>query len=228
MNTAAAFQLLTGYPILRWQQRLLSRLLADDIPDRLSLPTGLGKTSTIALWLIARSVQPRLPRRLVYIVDRRVVVDQASREAEALSERLGPEATDPLLRALRQGLGLAPGQRLAVSPLRGGLADNAAWRVDPAAPAIIVGTVDMIGSRLLFEGYGVGRRMRPLQAGLLGCDCLVILDEAHLVPPFAALLRRIAADPALRGSAGGHPLRSLRLLTLSATGGDAPGQCFGL
>ncbi|MCS6892183.1 MAG: type I-U CRISPR-associated helicase/endonuclease Cas3, partial [Rhodovarius sp.] len=104
----------------------------------------------------------------------------------------------------------------------------AAWRVDPAAPAIIVGTVDMIGSRLLFEGYGVGRRMRPLQAGLLGCDCLVILDEAHLVPPFAALLRRIAADPALRGAAGWHPLRSLRLLTLSATGGDAAGERFGL
>lgn len=35
------------------------------------------------------------------------------------------------------------------------------WLEDPASPAIIVGTVDMIVSRLLFEGYGISRKMRP-------------------------------------------------------------------
>ncbi|MCS6911003.1 MAG: hypothetical protein NZM11_10630, partial [Anaerolineales bacterium] len=167
------FKKITGYEMLLWQKRLLDRFLRNDIPTALSLPTGLGKTSTIPIWLIARSVERSLPRRLVYVVDRRVVVDQASREAERLRERLNPDTTDPIVVALRESLALSPGQQLAVSPLRGGIVDNAAWRVDPAAPAIIVGTVDMIGSRLLFEGYGVGRRMRPLQAGLLGCDCLV-------------------------------------------------------
>jgi len=50
---------------------------------------------------------------------------------------------------------------LAISTLRGELADNREWQTDPARPAIIVGTVDMIGSRLLFSGYGAGRSYGP-------------------------------------------------------------------
>ncbi|WP_201281692.1 hypothetical protein [Methylosinus sp. Ce-a6] len=86
--------------------------------------------------------------------------------------------------ALREGLQLRSG-RLPISTLRGQFADNRAWLDDPSSPAIVVGTVDMIGSRLLFEGYGVSRKMRPYHAGFLGVDTLVLLDEAHLVPPFA-------------------------------------------
>ncbi len=50
----------------------------------------------------------------------------------------------------------------------------------------------MIGSRLLFSGYGrLGPWSRSLEAGLLGQDCLVVLDEAHLCSPFAATLAAI-------------------------------------
>jgi len=221
IDRSEAFQQLTGFPIGRWQRRLLDMLLSGEPPPGVALPTGIGKTSVMTLWLIARGFGAALPRRLVYVVDRRVVVDQASREAEALKNKLAPAVQDPLLRALRQGLGLGAEAELPVSSLRGGLADDAAWRLDPAASAIIVGTVDMIGSRLLFEGYGVSRRMRPLQAGLLGCDALVVLDEAHLVPPFAALMRSIVADASPRGSGGDGMPPGLRLMTLSATGREA-------
>lgn len=225
---AEAFRLLTGFSPMGWQTRLLGSLLSGDVPSAISLPTGLGKTAVMTLWLIARAHGAPLPRRLVYVVDRRVVVDQASAEATRLQDSLSPEASAPLARRLREGLGLGPTDRLPVSTLRGSLRENPAWRLDPTSPAIIVGTVDMIGSRLLFEGYGVSRRMRPLHAALLGCDALILLDEAHLVPPFEALLRTVATDPAMRGRSEALPVPVLRVLPLSATGRDSEAAHFRL
>lgn len=130
----------------------------------------------IAIWLIARAFAAKLPRRLVYVVDRRAVVDQATEEATRLREFVEANLS------MKAGLSLGS-KMLPVSTLRGQLVDNREWLEEPSLPAIIVGTVDMIGSRLLFEGYRVSRKMRPYHAGLLGADTLVVLDEAHLVPP---------------------------------------------
>ena len=171
------------HPPFRWQMRLLRRLLDADLPRVVDIPTGLGKTAVMALWLIALAEGARLPRRLVYVVDRRAVVDQATRFAERLRLNMSGE--------LASRLRLGAENRLPISTLRGGFADNRDWLEDPSKPAIVVGTIDMIGSRLLFEGYGVSRGMRPYHAGLLGADALVLLDEAHLCPPFEALLRQV-------------------------------------
>jgi CRISPR-associated endonuclease/helicase Cas3 len=127
-------------------------------------------------------------------------------------------------------LGLRDGQSLPISTLRGQYVDNREWLEDPAAPAIIVGTVDMVGSRLLFEGYGVSRKMRPYHAGLLGADTLVVLDEAHLVPPFEHLLRSVATEPALRSRDDWcrQCVPPFRLLSLSATGRTRSDNAVGL
>ena len=221
----SAFEALTGHPPFRWQRRLFGMLRSGDLPRAVDIPTGLGKTAVMALWLLARAGGAVLPRRLVYVVDRRAVVDQATDFAEQLRSRL----QDPGLETVRQGLKLTDAL-LPISTLRGQHVDNREWLADPAAPAIIVGTVDMVGSRLLFEGYGVSRRMRPYQAGLMGCDTLVLLDEAHLSRPFEHLLRSIErerqAGPPPREFAG--PLTTSRFpppfrsLPLSATlGSDA-------
>ena len=50
-----AFAALTGedgerHPPFRWQKRLLRRLLDADLPKVVDVPTGLGKTSVMALW----------------------------------------------------------------------------------------------------------------------------------------------------------------------------------
>ena len=225
-----AFKALTGHPPFPWQRRLFTRLSGGELPSAVDVPTGLGKTWVMAIWLLARAAGARLPRRLVYVVDRRAVVDQATDSAELLREEL--ERSD--LRPVRNALGLA-GRRLPISTLRGQHVDNREWLDDPVGPAIVVGTVDMIGSRLLFEGYGVSRRMRPMQAGLLGCDALVLLDEAHLARPFEELLKAIEkgrqppvgehGGPTFEELAGPLATGSLpppfRVLPLSATLGSA-------
>jgi CRISPR-associated endonuclease/helicase Cas3 len=193
------------------------------LPEALDIPTGLGKTSVMAIWLVARACGAKLPRRLVYVVDRRAVVDQATEVAIALREWI--ERNADLKKAL--GLGDRP---LPISTLRGQYADNREWLEDPSAPAIVVGTVDMVGSRLLFEGYGVSRKMRPYHAGLLGVDTLLVLDEAHLTAPFEHLLRAIATDPVFRPR---DPqwyslVPPFILLTLTATGRAQADNTLGL
>jgi CRISPR-associated endonuclease/helicase Cas3 len=214
------FEQLTGFRPLSWQTRLFNDYLAGGrVPSAVDIPTGLGKTAIMALWLIARANGASLPRRLVYVVDRRAVVDQATAFAELLRDRLDSYAV-----CLKPGLQL-DNRSLPISTLRGQFTDNREWLADPSQPAIIVGTVDMIGSRLLFEGYGVSRKMRPYHAGLLGADTLVLLDEAHLVPPFERLIEQIASGV----DANGRSLRStdsalipvvppLNFISLSATG----------
>jgi len=221
------FKTLTGFSPLSWQSRLFSEYFEKgEIPAAVDIPTGLGKTAVMALWLIARARGARLPRRLVYVVDRRAVVDQATEFAELLRQKLdSPEAVD-----LKNTLELGD-RSLTISTLRGQHVDNRGWLEDPVSMAIIVGTVDMIGSRLLFEGYGVSRKMRPYHAGLLGADTLVVLDEAHLVPPFEKLLEAIeqgANQFAARAETDRKLIPPFKLLSLSATGRERAGTVFRL
>src|SRR5690606_7439899 len=67
-----------------WQQALLERFVDGRLPRAIDIPTGLGKTAVMAVWLAARAAGAAVPRRLVYVVDRRAVVDQATTVAEGL------------------------------------------------------------------------------------------------------------------------------------------------
>ena len=220
-NFCDAFEALTGHAPFPWQRRLFEgHFSCGTLPPAVDIPTGLGKTAVMAVWLLARAAGAALPRRLVYVVDRRAVVDQATKIAKELLDKL---EEDEKLRTVRCALELGD-RPLAISTLRGRHADNREWMADPSAPAIVVGTVDMVGSRLLFEGYGLSRRMRPFAAGLLGCDTLVMLDEAHLARPFERLLQAIetgqspSSAGAFAGPAACHRFPPpFRVLPLSAT-----------
>jgi CRISPR-associated endonuclease/helicase Cas3 len=235
----AAFESLTGRRPFAWQARLFNEIATGKHYDTCDIPTGLGKTSIIPIWLIALAMQAeqtaietgvRLGRRLVYVVDRRTVVDQATDDAETIRRNLReatPGSVAHAVAAALRTLCVDPDDEaspLAISTLRGEFADNREWQADPARAAIIVGTVDMIGSRLLFSGYGAGRSSRrALSAGLLGHDALLIHDEAHLSQPFGRLVKKIA-----RIQEKTKEPRPLRVLEMSATPGDGDGEHFKL
>ncbi len=52
----ASFEALTDQRRLRWQLRLFERLVGGIAPRICDLPTGLGKTSVIPIWLIALAI----------------------------------------------------------------------------------------------------------------------------------------------------------------------------
>jgi CRISPR-associated endonuclease/helicase Cas3 len=205
-----AFEELTSNAPFPWQSALYERFVSDrpdNIPKSCDLPTGLGKTSVIAIWLIALMNHPgKMPRRLVYVVNRRTVVDQTTTEVEKLRKNL-PKCNPKF-------------GELAISTLRGQFADNREWSADPSRPAVICGTVDMIGSRLLFSGYGIGFKTRPLHAGFLGQDALIVHDEAHLEPAFQELLIAIEQEQNSGRFPDRYPLRVMELSATSRGNGD--------
>lgn len=181
-----------------WQHRLAERVCghadaADLWPHCIALPTAAGKTACIDIAVFALACQAELPpekrkspRRVFFVVDRRVVVDQAYEHASKLAAALTEPKTDILHRvadALRR-VGADKDRPLDVYALRGGMYRESAWVRSPLQPTIITSTVDQVGSRLLFRGYGVSDSCKPLHAALVGNDSLILLDEAHCARPF--------------------------------------------
>ncbi|HHH31002.1 MAG TPA: type I-U CRISPR-associated helicase/endonuclease Cas3, partial [Polyangiaceae bacterium] len=191
------FTALWGYSPFPWQEMLAKRVAKGRWPGALDLPTASGKTACIdvAIWALAYQADKPLakrtaPRRIWFVVDRRIVVDEAFERAQKVSAKL-KEATGGPLEAVAGRL-LAVGgtsQPLAVARLRGGILRDDGWARLPSQPAVITSTVDQLGSRLLFRGYGRSHLTAPIFAGLAAHDSLILLDEAHCSVPFLQTLR---------------------------------------
>lgn len=227
-NYDSLFEALTGHGPFPWQQKLYNEFLSNSFRESCPIPSGLGKTSIIAIWLLALSHHARngtvldFPRRLVYVVNRRTVVDQSTDEAEKMREALIKPELREIASALQSLRIRAGGSPFAISTLRGQFADNAEWRDDPARPAVIIGTVDMIGSRLLFSGYGCGFRSRPLHAGFLGQDVLLVHDEAHLEPAFQKLVTAVEMEQRRSNEFGKFRVMELTATSRSEANGEGP------
>jgi len=215
-----------------WQQTLVEQVAEHDSwPDTLRLPTGAGKTAALDIAVFHLALQSKLTSnaalRIVYVVDRRLVVDDAFARAEKIAKALcyppninshGVDTIKEVAARLQQLAGTKGMQPLVARRLRGGMPLQSDWARTPTQPMILCSTVDQIGSRLLFRGYGVSNRMRPVHAGLLGVNSLILVDEAHLSQPFQQTLDSVK-------SVGGAKIQRV---FLSATPIKTEGQNFSL
>ncbi len=230
------FEALHGYPPFSWQTMLIERVAGEgklgtpaQWPDLIDLPTASGKTACMDVAIFALAMGLETPRRIWFVVDRRIVVDEAFARAEGIAGKL-LKAKDGILGKVRSNLlavGGWPAEKqddgtlaaLGVARLRGGAPKQGGWSRNPAQPAVITSTIDQLGSRLLFRGYGVGDRMLPIHAALAGNDSLIIVDEAHLAGPFVETVGWVEK---LRGQPWAkEPVeKPFKLVVMSATPGD--------
>lgn len=177
-----------GYAPFPWQEALLERVLADGWPELIDVPTGLGKTAVLDVAVFMSALRSEYARRRIFlVVDRRLIVDQAFQEAQALRQAIAGAAPGTICHLVRERLAAEGDDKaavLGVTRMRSGVNWSWLWLERPDRHAIVTGTVDQIGSRLLFRGYGVGEKIRPIDAALVGTDSLIVIDEAHLSDPF--------------------------------------------
>lgn len=231
------FQALWRYKPFAWQQTLAEQVLEDvnqPWPEAIALPTAAGKTACIDIAVYALAAQAAqitkdnpitAPRRIFFVVDRRIIVDEAYDRAEQIAKKLA-EARAGILKEVADALRVAAGGSeegpwqgkdeppLTVHTLRGASYRADSWARSPLQPAVIASTVDQIGSRLLFRAYGRGAGMWPVYAGLVANDSLIFLDEAHCARPFLDTLQAVQRYRKW----GKNPLRrSFHPVVLSAT-----------
>jgi CRISPR-associated endonuclease/helicase Cas3 len=191
------FSTLTGHEFPRlWQCELAE---ASTCRDRLiRIPTGLGKTEgVLAAWSFHRLERSddQWPRRLVWCLPMRVLVEQTEQVARQLTERI------------------ADAHRPTVHVAMGG-EDAGEWFLHPERPAIIIGTQDMLLSRALNRGYASARARWPMEFGLLNHDALWVMDEVQLMDVGLATSAQLQA---FREEDRGKRLRPCHTWWMSAT-----------
>lgn len=141
-----------------------AKLAIDPWPELLDIPTGLGKTAAVVLaWIFKRRAgDSNAPRRLVYCLPMRVLVEQTHRN---ISDWLN-------------ALGLS--SEIDVHLFMGG-EEVDSWTEHPEKETILIGTQDMLLSRALMRGYGMSRYQWPVHFALLHNDALWIFDEVQLM-----------------------------------------------
>jgi CRISPR-associated endonuclease/helicase Cas3 len=118
-----------------------------------------------------------MPRRLIFALPQRSLVEQVFREAEKWLANLN-STTD----------------KVALHMVMGGRGDSQwQWRQDMDQPAIVVGTVDSLVSKALNRGYGIGRAIYPVDFALVTNGAHWVIDEIQLCRESTTTLRQLAA-----------------------------------
>lgn len=207
-------------------------------PELLQAPTGAGKTEAVGIaWLWKRGWRlpghgacrecacpdPETPRRLVWCLPMRVLVEQTANRFRKILSNLG---------ILNDGKEHSEGG-VRVYVLMGG-AENlyrGSWLECPESDQILVGTQDILLSGALNRAYATWPPHWPLHFGLLNVDAFWVMDEIQLMGVgrttsvqlqclFDRHARRPGARALLDREAEEPPRRLRRTLWMSATLGE--------
>ncbi|MEI9892725.1 MAG: type I-U CRISPR-associated helicase/endonuclease Cas3 [Chthoniobacter sp.] len=229
------FEAVHGYAPFRWQSRLAAEVIATNKwPAFVSLPTSAGKTALIDIAVFALACEAHLPPsdrraplRTFFVIDRRVVADEAfgrsEKIAEALREHSDESHSNSILHIVAtrlRHLAGRDGSPLQYALLRGGIALDDDWIRSPLQPTVCVSTVDQVGSRLLFRGYGVSPRQRSIHASMIAHDSLLIVDEAHISQPFCQTVETIRQSANRSERPLIRPLRFVQMTATPTQGGE--------
>lgn len=157
----------------------------EQLPELVCIPTGCGKTAALVLgWLWRRfrhenaAIRASTPRRLVYCLPMRALVEQVRSNAISWLQNLdmlGGEVDD----RGRYKPSWAEG-RVPLFMLMGG-EERVEWQAFPEREAILIGTQDMLLSRALNRGYGLFPAYWPIDFGAINTDSVWVLDEVQLM-----------------------------------------------
>jgi CRISPR-associated endonuclease/helicase Cas3 len=164
-----------------------ARIARDGLPDVVKAPTGTGKTGVILAWLWRRLYGPSpagTPRRLIYALPQRSLVEQVSGQVRRWLANLGL-SDEVVLHVVMGGRGETQGE----------------WREDMHKTAIVVGTVDSLVSKALNRGYGISRAMYPVDWALVTNGAHWVIDEIQLCPESTTTLRQLGGFAATYGTA---------------------------
>lgn len=147
-----------------YQERLAG---IEELPIVVNLITGVGKTSLVLLWLwrrryASKAIQEKTPRRLVYCLPMRSLVEQTYTCVETWLKNAGLT------------------EKVSLHMLMGGAVSNQ-WEADPEKDCILIGTQDQLLSRALNRGYSMSRYKWTIHFALLNNDCLWVMDETQLM-----------------------------------------------
>ena len=97
-NFATFFRDVHNQDPFPWQKRLTEQVIIHGIwPEVIDLPTGTGKTAVLDTAVFAMAACPEIaPRRIVFVIDRRIVVDQVHERAKRIRERIEEGVTTNL------------------------------------------------------------------------------------------------------------------------------------
>jgi CRISPR-associated endonuclease/helicase Cas3 len=221
---------------LPWQAELVSRLLSGEgWPERIEVPAGAGRRLLTDVVVFVTAAQRRAPgpstartpgaRRILLVTDLPLAVDAAWEHARRLGRRLELARRDGTAGVAAQVVnGLLPavpertfGRPLTVTRMHAGPTHGGSWLDRPDRVCLVFATLDQVGSRLLFRGYGIGDERRPIEAAGVGTDSLWLLEDVA----DAGIVAATVAATATRDRTS-LPLRPPIVVTLHGCGRDAP------